>query len=64
MDPAIAAVIAFLVEELREARKHAMPISAEVQLHTLLWQSARRTRKLERLAGSMKQLDAETAPAA
>lgn len=61
-DSALHGVIAFLVEELREARLRAMPPASEVQFYILLAHSARRTRRLERLADAFGQLDAQTNP--
>jgi hypothetical protein len=60
MEPAIVNLINFLVEELRETRKRTLPVSAEFQFQLLLWNSARRSRRLERLAAALRSMDAET----
>jgi hypothetical protein len=60
MDPAVFSVLSFLVEELREARARALPPSADFQLYQILAQSARRTRRLERLAAAFDQIAAQT----
>lgn len=60
MDPAVFSVLSFLVEELRDARARALPTSADFQLYQILAHSARRTRRLERLATAFGDLAAQT----
>jgi hypothetical protein len=59
-DGVLSNLVDFLFEELKTARGRAPTIEDEVTMQLLLRQSARRTRRLARLADALSKLDAQT----